>query len=206
VPRRKGTARKKPSPEWRLLSEVTAAWAVDVVKNPEHVAALRRRGLQAKEERRRGLMRCPACLLVKGAPLPGFVCGLTRCPRRFVLLGPSVGQQPAVRVEGWGNIMERAVIAELQRDVANLIRKRRARLKKLDLAVPVVKPEERRNRAIEDCKKLIDEMRQEDLTYDISENQPPKSGPTRVLLMEKRSHLEKWIRKIDEMITSLRDL
>jgi hypothetical protein len=40
--------------------------------------------------------------------------------------------------------MEHAVIAELQREVANLIRKRRDRLKKLDLAVPVVKPEKRR--------------------------------------------------------------
>ncbi len=30
-------------------------------------------------------------------------------------------------------------------------------------------------------------------------------APTRDLLMEKRRHLEKWITKIDEMITSLRD-
>jgi hypothetical protein len=41
--------------------------------------------------------------------------------------------------------------------------------------------------------------------YDISQNQSPKSAPTRELLMEKRHHLEKWIKKIDEMITSLQD-
>ena len=101
--------------------------------------------------------------------------------------------------------MERAVIAELQREVASLIRKRRARLKKLDLAVPVVKPERRRIRAIEDYNKLIEEMRLGDAMYDISKNQSPKSAPTRELLMEKRHHLEKWIKKIDEMITSLQD-
>jgi hypothetical protein len=48
-------------------------------------------------------------------------------------------------------------------------------------------------------------MRQEDSLCDILENQPPKSGPTRELLMEKRHHLEKWIKKIDEMIMSLQD-
>ena len=41
--------------------------------------------------------------------------------------------------------------------------------------------------------------------YDISQNQSPKSAPTRELLMEKRHHFGKWIKKIDEMITSLQD-
>ena len=103
--------------------------------------------------------------------------------------------------------MERAVIAELQRDVASLIRKRCARLMKLDLAAPGVKPDERRNRAVDGCIKLMDEISQGDATYDISENQPSaeyKSAPTRNLLMVKRRYLEKWTTKIDEMITSLR--
>jgi hypothetical protein len=48
-------------------------------------------------------------------------------------------------------------------------------------------------------------MRQGDVMCDISLNQSPKSAPTRELLMEKRTHLEKWITKIDETITSFRD-
>lgn len=33
---------------------------------------LRRRGLLANEERRRTLLRCPACFRVAGVPLPAF--------------------------------------------------------------------------------------------------------------------------------------
>jgi hypothetical protein len=102
-------------------------------------------------------------------------------------------------------IMKSVVIVELQREVADLIRKRRVRLKKLDHAVSGVKQDRRRNQAIRDFRKLTGVMRDEDLTLDISENQPSKTGPTRDLLMEKRRHLEKWIGKIDETITSLQN-
>lgn len=47
-----------------------------------------------------GLLRCPACYAVKDYLLPGFACQLSRCPRRFVVLGPWAGQQPTARVEG----------------------------------------------------------------------------------------------------------
>ena len=47
-----------------------------------------------------GLHRCPACYAVKDYLLPGFACRLSRCPRKFVLLGPPAGSLPAMRVDG----------------------------------------------------------------------------------------------------------
>jgi hypothetical protein len=69
-------------------------------KNPEHMSALRRRGLQANEERRRSLLRCPACYAVKDHLQRGFTCSLSRCPRVFANIQPPSGSQPAVRVNG----------------------------------------------------------------------------------------------------------
>jgi hypothetical protein len=60
----------------------------------------RRAQSQPSIEAKRGLLRCPACLLVKGVPLPGFACRLSRCPKTFVLLGPPAGSLPARRIEG----------------------------------------------------------------------------------------------------------
>ena len=47
----------------------------------------------------RGLMRCPACLMVQECTLKGFTCCLTRCPRMFRSIDPPAGPQPVVRVE-----------------------------------------------------------------------------------------------------------
>lgn len=52
------------------------------------------------EERRRAKPRCPACFLIQGVPLRGFVCTLSRCPRAFVKIQPPAGSLPTVRVEG----------------------------------------------------------------------------------------------------------
>jgi hypothetical protein len=46
--------------------------------NPEHLGALRRRGLEANEDRRRGLPRCPVCFIIRDAMPKEFTCRLSR--------------------------------------------------------------------------------------------------------------------------------
>ena len=62
--------------------------------NPEHLGALRRRGLQANEDRRRGLPRCPVCFIIRDAMPKEFTCRLSRCPRVFVNIQPPAGSLP----------------------------------------------------------------------------------------------------------------
>ena len=55
---------------------------------------------RADRKREPGLLRCPACLLIRDFTLKDFTCTLTRCPRTFVNIEPPTGSQPAgVRVE-----------------------------------------------------------------------------------------------------------
>jgi hypothetical protein len=49
--------------------------------------------------RARGLMRCPACFIIRVAMPKEFTCQLTRCPHVFANIQPPAGSQPAVRVE-----------------------------------------------------------------------------------------------------------
>jgi hypothetical protein len=79
-----------------LLSKVKKV-VVDAVENHGNDLRARR---EAIFEAKRGLLRCPACFLVKDATQGGFTCGLSRCPRVFANIEPPTGSQPAADMRG----------------------------------------------------------------------------------------------------------